>query len=90
MKAVPEFDKRPLKEFKEGDVLSGKVMASAKGEGRFVGSGWVLVDVDAIVPAFLPEKGLKGAAPESYQKGQEVKVKVEKLTRHEMKVILED
>ena len=70
---LPEFQKTPLSKYKEGQELEGTV------KDVFIAKG-VFVDVGAVVDAFLPNRNLKGAKPDSFEKGQAVKVKVEKVT----------
>lgn len=60
--SLPLFEKRLLPDYKEGDVLEGQVTSTTK--------RGVFLDIGAVVDGYLPE------SPESYSKGQMVKVAI--------------
>ncbi|CAJ1443097.1 unnamed protein product [Effrenium voratum] len=71
----PEFAKKPLWEFKVGDILEGKVI-TRRGRALFL-------DVGAMVDAYLPKENWKGAEAE---RGDSLKVQVEEVTGCQMTV----
>ena len=70
----PKFQKKPLSDFKAGEVLEGKVVG--------VMDKCAFVDVGAMMDAVVPKKNLKGATAASlgFEKGKTVKVKLESVT----------
>ena len=80
---LPEFQKKPLSDFQEGDEVEGRVADISPKAGLFV-------DVGAMVNGLVPKDTLKGKEPSQFQIGQEVKVKVQNLTKHQMNLLLEE
>ena len=79
----PEFQKKPLSDFQVGDELGGKVVRVSPKVG-------LIVDVGAMLNALVPKNRLKGKELSEFQIGQQVKVKIRKLTNHEMYLLLEE
>ena len=78
----PDFQKKPLSSFQEGDELEGRV--------KTIRPQAIFLDVGAMVDGTLPEKFLKGIRPAQFQLGQEVKVKVETVTNNKIILALEE
>ena len=78
----PEFQKKPLSEYKEGDVLEGRV--------KTIRPQAIFVDVGAMVDGYLPRENLKGATPGQFQADQQLKVRVETVTNNRITLALEE
>ena len=79
---LPEFHKKPLSDFQVGDELGGKVVAVSPKVGLFV-------DVGAMLNGLVPRDTL-GKKPSEFQIGQEVNLKIRKLTNHRMGLLLKE
>eukprot|EP00930_Biecheleria_cincta_P074024 TRINITY_DN6125_c0_g1_i2.p1 TRINITY_DN6125_c0_g1~~TRINITY_DN6125_c0_g1_i2.p1 ORF type:complete len:231 (+),score=35.76 TRINITY_DN6125_c0_g1_i2:62-754(+) len=81
IKDRPEFAKRPLSEFTEGDEIDATVQGI--GKTRRAGATVIYFDVGAVTHAYALGRG-----ETVLQKGMKVKVKVNEVSRHSISVAL--